>query len=62
MSIAIFAGYAIIPAAIFMRVVGNDYAEKARHQFSRAIPLSDPPRAMLVGIEPRGTLNGKEAR
>lgn len=30
-SIAIFIGYASIPAAIFMRVVGADYAEKVKH-------------------------------
>jgi succinate dehydrogenase / fumarate reductase cytochrome b subunit len=31
-SIAIFVGYAAIPAAIYMRVVGADYAAKARSQ------------------------------
>jgi len=31
-SIAIFIGYSIIPIAIFLRIVGSDYAEKARHQ------------------------------
>lgn len=30
-SIAIFIGYASIPAAIFLRIVGAEYAEKAKH-------------------------------
>lgn len=30
-SIAIFIGYAAIPASIFLRVVGADYAEKVKH-------------------------------
>lgn len=30
-SIAIFIGYASIPAAIFLRIVGSEYAEKAKH-------------------------------
>ncbi len=30
-SIAIFLGYASIPAAIFLRIVGSEYAEKAKH-------------------------------
>ena len=34
-SVAIFVGYAIIPIGIYMRVVGYDYAEKAKHQFSQ---------------------------
>ena len=52
-SVAIFVGYAIIPVAIFMRVVGYNYAEKARHQFSQ----SSPPAAALVT-----EAAGKEAR
>jgi succinate dehydrogenase / fumarate reductase, cytochrome b subunit len=31
-SIAIAAGYILIPLAIFMRVVGNDYAEKRKYE------------------------------
>ncbi len=30
-SIAVFIGYAAIPASIYMRVVGADYAEKVKH-------------------------------
>lgn len=30
-SIAIFIGYALIPASIYLRIVGGDYAEKVRH-------------------------------
>jgi hypothetical protein len=40
LSIALFAGYAIIPIAIFTRVVGYDYAEKARQQFANgSVPV-----------------------
>ena len=52
-SIAIFAGYALIPASIFMRVVGAEYAEKARHQFSQSSP---PVGALVAGV------TGKEAK
>src|SRR5262245_22661393 len=30
-SLAIFAGYALIPGAIFLRIVGADYASNAKH-------------------------------
>lgn len=30
-SIAVFLGYTVIPASIYMRVVGSDYAEKVKH-------------------------------
>lgn len=52
-SIAIFTGYAIIPLSIFMRVVGSDYAGKARQQFSQSSP---PAAAMVVEV------TGKEGR
>ncbi len=52
-SVALFVGYASIPIAIFLRVVGDEYAEKARHQFSQA-PL---PLAALVA-----DANGKEPK
>jgi succinate dehydrogenase / fumarate reductase cytochrome b subunit len=51
-SVALFVGYAIIPIGIFLRVVGYDYAEKARHQFSQS---SSPAPALVVeakGKEP----------
>ena len=51
-SLAIFIGYASIPVAIFMRVVGHDYAEKVQHQLSSAPPTSE--RALVVA--------GKEAK
>jgi len=37
-SLAIFIGYVSIPAAIYLRIIGSDYAEKAKH--SLAEPLS----------------------
>lgn len=37
-SIAIFIGYALIPTAIFMRVVGADYAEKKRAEIQAVAP------------------------
>ena len=52
-SVAIFVGYAIIPISIYMRVVGYDYAEKAKHQFSQ----TSPPSAALVA-----EVNGKETK
>jgi succinate dehydrogenase / fumarate reductase cytochrome b subunit len=52
-SVAIFVGYALIPASIFMRVVGAEYAEKARHQFSQSSP---PVGALVAGV------TGKEAK
>jgi succinate dehydrogenase/fumarate reductase cytochrome b subunit (b558 family) len=51
-SIALFVGYSIIPIGIFMRMVGYEYSEKARHQFSQS---SRPPPALMVetkGKEP----------
>jgi succinate dehydrogenase / fumarate reductase cytochrome b subunit len=35
-SVAIFIGYASIPAAIFLRIVGADHAEKAKHQLTQS--------------------------
>ena len=52
-SLAIFIGYASIPIGIFMRVVGYDYAEKAKHQLSQSLP----PTAALIA-----EMNGKEAK
>ena len=37
-SVAIFIGYASIPAAIFLRVVGADYAEKVRGEIKAGAP------------------------
>jgi len=40
-SIAIFIGYTLIPASIFLRVVGADYAEKVKHSLGEsAIPAA----------------------
>lgn len=55
-SIALFAGYAVIPISIYMRMVGYDYAEKARHQFSQAGP---PPAAQGAWV---AAVTGKEAK
>jgi succinate dehydrogenase / fumarate reductase cytochrome b subunit len=46
-SVVIFIGYASIPAAIFMRVVGADYAEKAKHQLSQ----TQAPAALVARAE-----------
>jgi succinate dehydrogenase / fumarate reductase, cytochrome b subunit len=35
-SVAIFIGYASIPAAIFLRIVGSEYAEQAKHALVEA--------------------------
>ena len=35
-SIAVFLGYAVIPVAIYMRVIGSDYAEKVKHSIVEA--------------------------
>ena len=43
-SLALFVGFALIPVSIYMRIVGAEYAEKARNQFSQ----SPPPAAALV--------------
>jgi succinate dehydrogenase / fumarate reductase cytochrome b subunit len=51
-SIAIFIGYAIIPLAIFLRVVGADYAEKKRFEIKSA----SAPAAVVV------VTAGKEAK
>ena len=52
-SIAIFVGYAIIPISIYLRVVGSDYAEKAKHQFSQSSRPSAAPVAEANGKERR---------
>lgn len=41
-SIAIFLGYASIPAAIFLRIVGSDYAEKAKVTLVESKPATTP--------------------
>jgi len=52
-SVAIFAGYAVMPVAIYMRLVGADYAEKARHQFSQSAASSTALVAEVIGKEAR---------
>ncbi len=60
LSIALFAGYAIIPIAIFMRVVGYDYAEKARHQFTRdSAPALSPPSLVAQKPQPDARSGGE---
>lgn len=41
-SIAIFLGYASIPAAIFLRIVGSDYAETAKVTLVESKPATTP--------------------
>lgn len=52
-SVALFVGFAIIPISIFLRIVGYEYAEKAKHQLSQSSP---PAAALVAGV------NGKEAK
>jgi succinate dehydrogenase / fumarate reductase cytochrome b subunit len=62
-SIALLVGYTSIPAAIFMRVVGHDYAEKARHQLSSAAPGALTGGSQRVDLrDGRDTKDGKEGR
>jgi succinate dehydrogenase / fumarate reductase cytochrome b subunit len=49
-SIAIFVGYALIPAAIYLRVVGADYADKVRAEI-KAKGLDEPQPAPAAGKE-----------
>jgi succinate dehydrogenase / fumarate reductase cytochrome b subunit len=50
-SIAIFAGYALIPLSIYLRMVGADYAARARQQLAREMTA---PAAPLVALpQPR---------
>ena len=51
-STAIFVGYAIIPVAIFLRIVGADYAAAKKHELTGA----PPPEPAVVAAA------GKEAR
>jgi succinate dehydrogenase / fumarate reductase cytochrome b subunit len=41
-SIAIFIGYALIPATIYLRVVGTDYAEKVKHSMVESAAPTKP--------------------
>ncbi|HXG48472.1 MAG TPA: succinate dehydrogenase cytochrome b subunit [Methylomirabilota bacterium] len=52
-SIALFVGYAIIPLSIFLRLVGAEYGDKAKHQFTQ----TSLPAAALVAER-----NGKGAK
>jgi succinate dehydrogenase / fumarate reductase cytochrome b subunit len=49
-SIAIFIGYALIPVSIYLRVVGADYAEKARAEI-KAGASAQPAAAPAAGKE-----------
>ena len=61
-SIAIFAGYAIIPIAIFLRVVGAEYAERARHQLAGATEIRSDPAAFGWTLSTRMTRPAPEDR
>jgi succinate dehydrogenase / fumarate reductase cytochrome b subunit len=50
-SIAIFIGYTIIPIAIFMRVIGKDYADSVRAQFNAPTTMIAAPVAPASGKE-----------
>jgi succinate dehydrogenase / fumarate reductase cytochrome b subunit len=51
-SCAIFLGYAIIPLAIFLRIVGADYAANARHQVTAATPGAATPTVTVTAAAP----------
>lgn len=51
-SIAIFAGYAVIPAAIFLRLVGADYAAAKKYELTGAPPPAAV-AAAIAGMEAR---------
>ena len=42
-SIAIFIGYVSIPAAIYMRIIGSEYGEKAKTELRAAAPVESAP-------------------
>ena len=52
-SLAIFIGYAAMPLAIFLRVVGNDYVEKRKYDLKSA----STPAAVMAAVP-----TGKEAK
>lgn len=50
-SVAIFVGYAIIPVAIFLRIVGADYAATKRYELTD----TSPPAAVAAAIAGKET-------
>ena len=50
-SIAIFVGYALIPASIYMRLVGADYADKVRAELKAGASQPPAPAAAAPGKE-----------
>jgi len=50
-SIAIFVGYALIPASIYMRLVGADYADKVRAELRAGASQPTAPAAAAHGKE-----------
>jgi succinate dehydrogenase / fumarate reductase cytochrome b subunit len=59
-SLALLAGYTSIPVAIHLRIIGHDYAQKARHQLTRTAPAGpqapgSQPGVLMVSV------SGKEA-
>lgn len=60
-SVGIFFGYAIIPAAIFMRIVGADYAENARIQIRSTSSAAETSSGVVPvpGIETSQYLDGR---
>ena len=47
-SIAILAGYTVIPVAIYLRMVGADYASHAKHQMAAGSAVAPEPREVRV--------------
>jgi succinate dehydrogenase / fumarate reductase cytochrome b subunit len=63
-SIAIFIGYAAIPIAIYLRVVGADYADRVKHQLTTPADIqqtaSGNEALRIIGADLRASV-GKEA-
>jgi succinate dehydrogenase / fumarate reductase cytochrome b subunit len=53
-SIALFAGYALIPIAIYLRVVGADYATQARLRLAAEQSAKVPATALANDTRPAG--------
>jgi succinate dehydrogenase / fumarate reductase cytochrome b subunit len=64
-SIAILVGYAVIPIAIYMRVVGADYAEKVKHKLASPLDTQLPgagEEAVEVIARELSSVPGREAK
>lgn len=53
-SLALFVGYALIPIAIYLRLVGADYATHVRFQMAKGHAASSPAAVLAGGARPAG--------